>query len=138
MGIPMDINSLKQALNLSLSIDKTERQTNEQIIFNARKVNGFCYSMLQISTDNTVSFGVQQNAIIQLKNVICRNWKYGSDTELNKSLRFEEEQEIIVINEEEKDFIRKNIFNSYTLMTNKLLRKQLGECIKKISKLDLS
>merc|ERR1712151_1282622 len=119
MGSPMDINILKQALNLSLSPDKTERTTNEQIIFNARKTNGFCFSMLQISTDNSVSFGVQQNAVIQLKNVITRNWEYGSNSELNKSLRFEEDQEIIIINDEEKDFIRKNIFNSYSLITNK-------------------
>lgn len=32
----MDINSLKQALHLSLSSDKTERQTNEQIIFKVK------------------------------------------------------------------------------------------------------
>merc|ERR1712032_242579 len=138
MGIPMDINSLKQALNLSLSSDKTERQTNEQIIFKAREVNGFCYSMLQIANDSTTPFGVQQNALIQFKNIVCKNWKYGADENMNKSLRFGEEEKIIVINEEEKDFIRKNIFSTYTGMTNKLLRKQLSECIRKISKLELA
>jgi hypothetical protein len=94
--------------------------------------------MLQIANDSTTPFGVQQNALIQLKNIICKNWKYGSDSELNKSLRFEEEEKIIVINEEEKDFLRKNIFRTYTAMSNKLLRKQLSECIKKISKFELS
>merc|ERR1712032_308855 len=138
MGIPMDINSLKQALNLSLSSDKTERQTNEQIIFKAREVNGFCYSMLQIANDSTTPFGVQQNALIQFKNIVCKNWKYGADENMNKSLRFGEEEKIIVINEDEKDFIRKNIFSTYTAMTKKLLRKQLSECIRKISKLELS
>lgn len=93
--------------------------------------------MLQIANDSTTSFGIQQNALIQLKNLICKNWKYGSDSELNKSLRFEEEEKIIVINEEERDFIRKNIFSTYTAMSNKLLRKQLSECIRKISKLEL-
>ena len=94
--------------------------------------------MLQIANDSTTPFGVQQNALIQLKNIICKNWKYGSDAELNKSLRFEEEDKIIIINEEEKDHIRKNIFNTYTALTKKLLRKQLSECIRKISKLELS
>lgn len=93
--------------------------------------------MLQIASDQSVPFGVQQNALIQLKNLIVKNWKYGSNQEINKSLRFEEDEKIIVINDEEKDFIRKNIFTSYTNTPQKLLRKQLGECIRKICKLEL-
>lgn len=94
--------------------------------------------MLQIAIDSNIPFAVQQNAAIQLKNLVCKNWKFGNDMELNKAMRFEDDEKIIVINELDKDSIRNNIFNAFLLNTNKLIRKQFCECLKKICKFELS
>ncbi len=93
--------------------------------------------MLEIAIDSSVPFAIQQNAAIQLKNLVCKNWKFGNDMELNLAMRFEDDEKIIVISETDKESIRNNIFNACLLNFNKLIRKQLCECIKKISKFEL-
>jgi len=93
--------------------------------------------MLQISIDTNVPFAIQQNAAIQLKNLVCKNWKYGNNIELNMAMRFEEDEKIIIISDSDKESIRNNIFNSFLLQNNKLIRKQFCECIKKICKFEL-
>ena len=52
-------------------------------------------------------------------------------------MRFEEEEKIIIISEEDKHQIRFNIFDAFLSNKNKLIRKQFSECIKKISKFEL-
>lgn len=52
-------------------------------------------------------------------------------------MRFEEEEKIIIISEEDKQQIRFNIFEAFLSNKNKLIRKQFSECIKKISKFEL-
>jgi len=93
--------------------------------------------MLQIAIDYNFPFAVQQNAAIQLKNLVCKNWKFGNDIDLNTAMRFEEDEKIIVISEADKEAIRLNIFNAFLLNSNKLIRKQFCECIKKICKFEL-
>ncbi len=93
--------------------------------------------MLQIATDANIPFVIQQNASIQLKNFVCRNWKYGENTELNLAMRFEDDEKIIVITDSDKQNIRNNIFNGFLVNNNKLIRKQFCECIKKICKFEL-
>lgn len=93
--------------------------------------------MLQIAIDSSAPFAIQQNAAIQLKNLVCKNWKFGSNIELNLAMRFEDDEKIIVISDADKESIRNNIFNAFLLNSNKLIRKQLCECIKKICKFEL-
>lgn len=93
--------------------------------------------MLQIAIDSSAPFAIQQNAAIQLKNLVCKNWKFGNDMELNLAMRFEDDEKIIVISDADKESIRNNIFNAFLLNSNKLIRKQFCECIKKICKFEL-
>lgn len=102
-------------------------------------MSGFGPLMLQIAIGGAnIPFPIQQNAAIQLKNLVCKNWKYGSNHEVNLSMRFEEDEKIIVISEQDKTHIRNNIFEAFLQINNKLIRKQICECIKKIAKFELS
>lgn len=93
--------------------------------------------LLQISADTKNSFEIQQNASIQLKNFVKHFWKFSEDTNVNLSLKYEEDEKIIVIPEQDKAFIRNNIFEAFLANENKLIRKQYSECIKKIAKYEL-
>ena len=93
--------------------------------------------MLQIAIDSSAPFAIQQNAAIQLKNLVCKNWKFGNHVELNLAMRFEDDEKIIIISEADKETIRNNIVNAFLLNSNKLIRKQFCECIKKICKFEL-
>lgn len=83
---------------------------------------------------NTIS----HSASIQLKNYINSFWKYGHDENENTNLCFEGDK-IIVISDEDKNFIRKNILESLihvVEMEDVKIMKQLNQCVKKIIKLD--
>ena len=74
------------------------------------------------------------NASIQLKNLIIQYWKF-KQNEDNSSIIFNEQQPIIIISNDEKEYIRGNILqgelNCITTKNYKIL-KQLNQCIKKI------
>ena len=81
---------------------------------------------------------MELNAAIQLKNFILANWKFSDDHNLNKNLVFDDEQ-IIVISEDDKAYLRNNILDAAVFAVNienlKIL-KQLNQSIKKILKFD--
>lgn len=83
------------------------------------------------------SFEIQQNAAIQLKNFVNKFWKYTEDTNINITIKYEDDEKIIIIPEQDKAFIRNNIFEAFLSNENKLIRKQYSECIKKIAKYEL-
>ena len=88
--------------------------------------------------DWTIPNQISQAAAITLKNYIISNWKFGEDEKLNKQLCFEGEN-IIVISNEDKDFIRKNILDGVIYIIEKenvKILKQFNQCVKKILKLD--
>ena len=88
--------------------------------------------------DGTIPNQISQAAAITLKNYIISNWKFGEDEKLNKQLCFEGEN-IIVISNEDKDFIRKNILEGVIFVIEKenvKILKQFNQCVKKIIKLD--
>ena len=66
-------------------------------------------SLLKITTDENLTIEIKQNAAIQLKNYIYQNWKFSENQDLNKQLLFDEEDPIIVIKKEDKEFIKSNI-----------------------------
>ena len=83
---------------------------------------------------------IELNAAIQLKNYIQTKWKFSEDMETNKQIIFDEE-EIIVISKEDKDYIRTNILDAviYSVNTeNGKVLKQLNPCVKKIIKYDMN
>lgn len=94
--------------------------------------------MLRISADTNNPFEIQQNASIQLKNFVKSYWKFGENSQINMSLLYEEDEKIIVISENDKAFMRDNIFEAFLSNQSKLIRKQYCECIKKIAKFELS
>jgi len=92
--------------------------------------------LLQISADPKNAFEIQQNAAIQLKNFV-KLWKFTEDTNINLTLKYEEDEKIIIIPEQDKAFLRNNIFEAFLTNENKLIRKQYSECIKKIAKYEM-
>ena len=88
--------------------------------------------------DGTIANTISHMASIQLKNYINSFWKYGHDNEMNKELCFEGDK-IIVISDEDKNFIRKNILDCIIHvieLEDVKIMKQLNQCVKKIIKLD--
>lgn len=68
---------------------------------------------------------------------MTKNWKFTEDHKKNLSFLYEEDEKIIVINPEDKAYIRNNILEAVLVNQNKLIRKQYSECIKKISLYEL-
>ena len=94
---------------------------------------------LAINRDNQYSENISLNASIQLKNYINSSWRYGHDEEINKVLCFDKEQNIIIISDEDKNFIRNNILDGIIYIVEKenvKILKQFIQCVKKILKLD--
>lgn len=92
--------------------------------------------MLKIAGTNTNKLEISQNAAIQLKNYINFYWKYGNNQQVNESLRFGEDELILVITEEDKQIIRDNIIDALSQIKHKLVEKQINQCLKKIIRND--
>jgi len=93
---------------------------------------------LALNRDGQYSDNIALNASIQLKNYINSYWKYGNDAKENQQLSFDNEK-IIVISEEDKNFIRNQILEGVVYIVDKeniLILKQFNQSVKKILKLD--
>ena len=53
-------------------------------------------TLLKISSDENLTLDIKQNAAIQLKNFVHSFWKFGENSEINKSLRFDDDEPMIV------------------------------------------
>ena len=140
MAESLDINKLASILSNITDIDNEKRKENEKIFEKVKTLPKLGPFLLTIACnkDNLFKETVSHQAAIQLKNYIRSYWKYGPDEEKNLSFRFEDE-EIIVISEEDKNFIRNNILEGLIYIVEKeniQILKQFNQCIKKLLKLD--
>ena len=94
---------------------------------------------LACNKEEKVSSTISQNASIQLKNYVNDNWKFTNDNEYNKQLIFKEDERIIIISDEDKNYIRKNILEGILYAVEKeniKILKHFTQCVKKILNLD--
>jgi hypothetical protein len=97
---------------------------------------GYAPILLKIACSSTNKLEISQNAAIQLKNYINNFWKFGNNQQVNESLRFEEDEAIIIIPEEDKKVIRDNIIDALYQTKHKLVEKQINQCLKKLIRND--
>ena len=94
---------------------------------------------LACNKEKKVSSTISQSASIQLKNYVNDNWKFTNDNEYNKQLIFKEDERIIIISDEDKNYIRKNILEGILYAVEKeniKILKHFTQCVKKILNLD--
>ena len=140
MAESLDINKLSLTLSSITDIDNEKRKESEQIISKSKALPKFGPLLLNIACNKNNQFQetVSLQAAIQLKNYIRSYWKYGPNETINLSLRFEDE-EIIIISDEDKNCIRNNILEGLVYIVEKeniQILKQFNQCIKKILKFD--
>ena len=130
---------------LSSILDITDKDTAqikecENLFGKYKELDKFGPHLLNIACNKKreYSHNVALNAAIQLKNYINSYWKYGQNQEINKSLCFGDDK-IIVISDEDKNYIRNNILEGVIYIVeieDTLILKQFNQCVKKILKLD--
>ena len=141
MSIPtLSIYSLIEVLDIKNISSNNQIQNNFLIINEYKKLPKYCQYLIQIilDTSNKIKEDIKLNASIQLKNIIRQYWKFNEGKD-NNSLIFNEEKPIIIINNEDKSYVRNNIINAIVLsinMTNLKIMKQLTQCIKHILNFD--
>ena len=141
MAEKLDINELCSILDINIANIGNTDMKEKEIKFNKyRALPQFGPLLLTIAcnSENKFSNDVSLNASIQLKNYINSYWKYGDDPKYNESLAFDKEQ-IIVISNEDKNYIRQNILEGVIYIVGKenvKILKQFNQCVKKILKLD--
>ena len=141
MSLPtLSIYSLIEVLDIKNISSNNQIQNNFQIINEYKKLPKYCQYLIQIILDNSnkIKEDIKLNASIQLKNIIRQYWKFNEGKD-NNSLIFNEEKPIIIINNEDKSYVRNNIINAIVLsinMTNLKIMKQLTQCIKHILNFD--
>jgi len=102
-------------------------------------IANFSPLLLNISCNTQFAFETQLNASIQLKNFVSQYWKFGTNESVNKSLCFEDNEKILAIPPEDKQFIRANILDALACcIKSEKLSKQLNQVIYKIGKLEFS
>ena len=137
---PLSIHSLTQVLNLTNLTSNEQIKENSNIINHYKKLPKYSEYLLHIIMDKTnqIQDDIKLNASIQLKNIIRQYWKFNEGKD-NSSLIFNEEKPITIISNEDKHFIRYNIFDAIFLsinMDNIRIMKQLNQCIKHILNFD--
>ena len=135
-----EIDFQKLCLILDINNNISQRKEYDSLLLTYKVLPKYGPYLLTIACnkDGTISDTISQAAAITLKNYIISNWKFGEDVELNKQLCIEGEN-IIVISNEDKDFIRKNILDGVIYIIEKenvKILKQFNQCVKKILKLD--
>ena len=135
-----EIDFQKLCLILDVNNNISQRKEYDSLLLKYKVLPKYGPYLLTIACnkDGTISDTISQAAAITLKNYIISNWKFGEDVELNKQLCIEGEN-IIVISNEDKDFIRKNILDGVIYIIEKenvKILKQFNQCVKKILKLD--
>ena len=114
----MEIDKLAESLLLSASPNENERKIGEAYFKNARVLPQFAQNLLTICCNENISNNIQLNASIQLKNYVSNFWKFGPNGEINKSLILYKSDEVIVISEEDKQFVRDNIISLISISRN--------------------
>ena len=141
MAEKLDLNELSSILDINTAnIGNTDMKEKEVKFNKYRALPQFGPFLLTIAcnSENKFSNDVSLNASIQLKNYINSYWKYGDDPKYNESLTFDKEQ-IIVISNEDKNYIRQNILEGVIYIVGKenvKILKQFNQCVKKILKSD--
>jgi len=135
----LNIDELAQILDINIS--NTEEIKKNEILFTKYKTfPKFAPFLLEISCDINKKYSplIELNSSIQLKNFINSYWKFTNNELYNKSLVFDDEI-IIIINDEDKSYIRNNIIDTLIYIIgieNLKILKQINQCIKKILKFD--
>ena len=134
----IDIQKLCEILDVNSHPDLIKEKNSLFLTYRTLPKFGPLLLTIACCRDGTISNPICQGAAISLKNYITSNWKYGEDSNLNAQLCFDEDK-IIVISKEDKDFIRKNILDGVIYIVeseNVQILKQLNQCVKKILKSD--
>ena len=139
MAEKLDINKLCSILDIT-AIGNANAKEIEDKFSKYKTLPQFGPLLLTIACNNENKFSneISLNASIQLKNYINSYWRYGDDPEINQSLSFDNEQ-IVVISNEDKNYIRQNILEGIIYIVGKeniKILKQFNQCAKKILKLD--
>ena len=141
MDINNSLNTDKIAEIFMINIPNTEQiKKNEELFSKYKTYPKFAPLLLEICCDINKKYSseIELNAAIQLKNYINSYWKFTNNESYNKSLIFDDEK-IIIISDEDKNYIRNNIIDSLIYIIeieNGKILKQLNQCIKKILKFD--
>ena len=140
MSSPNELNLQKLCEIFDLKKPPEERKQLDALFDIYKTLPKFGPSLLTIacSKEENLSNEICFGAAIQLKNYIKENWKFSEDNNLNNQLVFSNEK-IIIISQEDKNFIRKNILDGIKYITEKeniKILKQFTQCIKKILKAD--
>jgi len=139
MNAQLNIDQLAEIFNIN--IPNTEQiKKNEFLFTKYQTYPKFAPLLLEICCDLKKKYSneVELNAAIQLKNFINSNWKFINNESYNKNLVFDDEK-IIIINDDDKNYIRNNIIDAVIYIIgieNAKILKQLNQCIKKILKFD--
>ena len=139
MADNIDINKLVSILDVNKT-NGIPKNLSMELFSQYTKQPKYGLILLNIACDsnNNYSSDVSQNASIQLKNYISSYWRNTSDEKMNIALNYDNE-EIIIISDEDKNFIRTNILKGFIYIVEKeniSVLKQLTQCIKKILKYD--
>ena len=140
MAETLDLNKLAISLDIN-KCDNNQRKEREECFLKYKSLPKVGPLLLTIScsNDNNFSEDVILSAAIQLKNYINSYWRFGPNPEYNKSLCFNNDEKIIVISDEDKNFIRNKILEAVIFIVDKenvKVLKQFNQCVKKILKFD--
>ena len=140
MAETLDLNKLAISLDIN-KCDNNQRKEREECFLKYKPLPKVGPLLLTIScsNDNNFSEDVILSAAIQLKNYINSYWRFGPNPEYNKSLCFNTDEKIIVISDEDKNFIRNKILEAVIFIVDKenvKVLKQFNQCVKKILKFD--
>ena len=114
MDINNSLNTDKIAEIFMINIPNTEQiKKNEELFSKYKTYPKFAPLLLEICCDINKKYSseIELNAAIQLKNYINSYWKFTNNESYNKSLIFDDEK-IIIISDEDKNYIRNNIIDS--------------------------
>ena len=139
MAETLDLNELASILDLTGKDNNQIKECEDKFLkYKALPHFGPLLLTIALNSENKFPETISHNASIQLKNYINSYWKYGSNPETNKSLCFDNEK-IIIISDEDKNFIRTKILEGVIYIVEKenvKILKQFNQCVKKILKLD--
>ena len=135
----LDLNKISSILDINVTDNTIIKQIEENFTkYKSLPKFGPLLLTIGINRDNQYSEVIAFNAAIQLKNYINSYWRYGNDEKENQQLSFDNEK-IIVISEEDKNFIRSQILEGVVYIVDKeniSILKQFNQCVKKILKFD--
>ena len=123
----MDLNQLILALQFSLSPDKEVRINAENSLNKAQILPGYSQGLLKLGYDDSLNLNldIRQLSLVLLKNFIKRYWKENQDRSLENSSIGDN----FIINEQEKLFLKENIFLFLCKSSSKQLMSQVEEII---------